>query len=200
MKRLLFTFAVLSFTLVACAPTTPAVEAPATESVVASPEVVVEPQGKMPAPSFESQPYVDEANGFIIDYPVGWVVKEAVIGERGSQVVLLSSAEIEEMAVLPAGATRVALTVNLWDPKNDLDAYVATRKTAWDASGFTVLSEERLTLDLGLDAYLFSLQTTEGLTSLNLITTAGENYLTISGEGDLELVREIMSYLRPINP
>lgn len=200
MKRLLFTLVVLGFTLVACVPTAPAVQAPATESVVASPEVVVEPQGKLPAPSFESQSYVDEANGFIIDYPAGWVVKEAVIGERGSQVVFLSSAEIEELAVLPAGATRIALTVNLWDPQNDLEAFVATRKTAWDSSGFTILSEERLTLDLGLDAFLFSFQTADGLTSLNLITTAGENYLTISGEGDLELVREIMSYLRPINP
>lgn len=199
MKRMFMIFTVVVSLLVACVPTAPVeTEAPVPTSPTL--EVALEPQGKMAAPSFESQPYVDEANGFIIDYPVGWVVKEAVIGERGSQVVLLSSAEIEEMAVLPAGATRVALTVNLWDPKNDLDAYVATRKTAWDASGFTVLSEERLTLDLGLDAYLFSLQTTEGLTSLNLITTAGENYLTISGEGDLELVREIMSYLRPINP
>jgi len=52
-------------------------------------------------------------------------VKEAIIGDRGSQVQFLSSPEIAEMATLPDGATRASATVYQWDPKNDLLAIVA---------------------------------------------------------------------------
>lgn len=50
---------------------------------------------------------------------------------------------------MPEGATRVAVVINQWDPKNDLAAFVDVRKTAWESSGFTILDEEPLTLDLG---------------------------------------------------
>jgi hypothetical protein len=173
-----------------------ALHAAALDSTVT--EVVVEPQGKLPAPSFESQTYFDEVTGFALDYPATWTVTQTMAGERGSQSVLLSSPAIADLAVLPDGETRVSIDVNQWDPKNDLAAFVDMRKTAWDASGFIILSEERLTLDLGLDAVRVTVQTPEGVTVLFQFAAIRDQYLTISGEGDLSLVTEIMTYLRPI--
>jgi len=171
--------------------TTPVANATATE-------MVAEPQGKLPAPSFESQTYFDETAGFALEYPAGWTVEEALVGERGSQVLLLSSPDIADLAILPEGATRVSVTVNQWDPKNDLAAFVANRKAAWEASGFTILEEEPVKLDLGLDAVRFVTQTPDGLTSAWLVAAVGEQYVTLAGEGDLALVQEMMRYLRPM--
>jgi hypothetical protein len=116
-------------------------------------------------PSLDSQTDSDAAAGFALEYPVGWTVKETVVGERGSQVVLLSSPEIADIATLPDGATGVTVTVNQWDPKNDLAAFVANQKTAWEASEFTITEEESIKLDLGMDAVRVMAQTPDGLTS-----------------------------------
>lgn len=72
------------------------------------------------------------------------------------------------------------------------------RKTAWQSSGFTILDEEPLTLDLGLDALRITIQTADGVSVLFQFAAVGDQYFTISGEGDLILVEEIMTYLRPI--
>lgn len=162
-------------------------------------EMVVEPQGKLPAAPFESQLFLDEAVGFALDYPVGWTVTQSEIGVRGSQSVLLSVPQANEDGSLPAGATRIAITVNQWDPKNDLAAFVETRKVAWDSSGFTILDEEPVTLELGLAAVRLTTQTPEGLTTAWLIAAVGDQYLTLSGEGDLDLAQQIMLRLRPIS-
>lgn len=198
MKRMFMIFTVVVSLLVACVPTA-SVETEAPVPTSPTLEVALEPQGKMAAPSFESQLYVDEANGFMLDYPVGWTVKQTMAGERGSQSVLLSAPEVADLETLPPGATRISVTLNQWDPKNDLAAFVESRKTAWSASGFTILSEERLTLDLGLDAVRFTIQTTDSLTALFQFSVVDDQYLTLSGEGDLTLAAEIMNYLRPLN-
>jgi hypothetical protein len=156
------------------------------------------PSMKLPAPSFESQTYIDEKFGFAFDYPLGWTVSEAMVGERGSQVQFLSSPDLANMETLPAGATRLSATVYQWDPKNDLAAYIAQWKTAWEASGFTILEEEELILEQGLPAVQFTVQTPGGTSSF-LFTTLGDQYLVLNGEGDLELVKEIVQRLRPIS-
>ena len=207
MKKTIFIVTVLAISLAACA--SPATPAPANEEPVSTlvennmpvpgvdvTEAVV--QGKLPAPSFESQTYINEAVGFALEYPAGWTMQESVIGDRGSQTLLLSAPEIAELATLPAGATRVAVNVNQWDPKNDLAAYVENRKTAWEASGFSILAEEPLTLDLGLSAVRVTVQSPEGIPVEYLFAAVNDQYVTISGEGDLELVKEMMRYLRPI--
>ena len=206
MKKTIFIVTVIAISLAACA--SPATPASATEPASAPvednmpvpgvdvTETVV--QGKLPAPSFESQTYINEAVGFALDYPAGWTVQESVIGDRGSQTLLLSSPEIAELATLPAGATRVAVNVNQWDPKSDLAAFVENRKTAWEASGFSILTEEPLILDLGLSAIRVTVQSPEGVPVEYLFAAVNDQYVTISGEGDLELVKEIMRYLRPI--
>ena len=163
-------------------------------------EMVAVPEGKIPAASFESQTYINEEVGFALDYPTGWTVTESMTGDRGSQTLLLSAPGIADLAELPEGATRVAVTVYEWDPRNDLAAFVDSRKTAWDASGFTVLEENDLVLDLGLAAKGFMIQTMDGKQAPFLFAAVGDRYVSISGEGDLALVKEIALRLRPVSP
>ena len=155
------------------------------------------PQGKLPAPPFPAKLYVSKA-GFALDYPDGWTVSETVLGPRGTQIQFLSKPELADAVVIPEGETRVNATIYQWDPKNDLAAYVEHRKTAWEASGFTILEEQPLTLEMGLPAVLFTVQTPDTQTVL-LLTALQDSYLEISGEGDLELVKTIAQRLRPIS-
>lgn len=156
------------------------------------------PSSKLPAAPFESQPYINEAAGFALDIPVGWTVNEMVLGDRGSQVQFLSSPELAEAPVVPAGATRVNATIYQWDPKNDLPAFVANQKTAWESSGITILEEEQMVLEQGLPGVRFSVQTPD-TQLIYLMTALGDQYLVLSGEGDLALVDEIVQRVRPIS-
>ena len=195
----------LIFLVAACAPVaTLAPEDSDVESVVtAEPAATSQPtevpaNPKLPAASFESETYINEEFGFALDYPAGWTVNESILGDRGSQVQFLSSPEIAEAGVLPEGASRVTAVIYNWDPKNDLPAYIANWKTAWESSGFTVTEEMPLVLDLGLDAVRFMLKTPDS-SAVVLITALGDRYLVLSGEGDLELAKEIVGRLRPIS-
>jgi hypothetical protein len=215
MKRIFLVLSLMMTLLSACmVPPTNTMPAPAetelpalpvttspTETVATKPDAAPTetiPSGKLPAASFESRTYINETVGFALDYPAGWTVNEAVVGSRGSQVQFLSSPDLADMAKLPEGATRVSATVYQWDPKNDLTAFVANQKNAWDASGFTILAEEPLTLELGLAATQFTIQTPDA-NVVFLITTLGDQYLVLSGEGNLELVKEIVQRVRPIS-
>ena len=202
MKRITLVLFILALSLAACAAPATSLPAPVESTMpvpgVAVTEAVVEPQGKLPAPSFESQTYINEAVGFAIEYPASWTVNETALGDRGSQTQLLSTPEIAELQTLPAGATRVTIVINQWEPKNDLAAFVDVRRTAWESSGFTILDEEPLTLDFGLAAVRFTVQTADGVTVLFQFAAIGDQYISISGEGDLALVEEMMRYLRPI--
>jgi len=156
------------------------------------------PNPKLHAASFEAQTYINEEAGFALDYPASWTVNEVVVGDRGTQVQFLSSPEIAEMATLPEGKTRVNATLYLWDPKNDLSAFVANQKNAREASGFTIIEEEQLVLELGLPAVRFTVQTPEA-NVVFLITALEDHYLVLSGEGDLDLAKEIVQRVRPIS-
>lgn len=196
---------VLALAAACAAPVTPT-EKPAIDATIPAPaESVPSPaptealgNPKLPAASFESQIYINETIGFALDYPVQWTVNGGVISERGSQVRFLSSPEIAELAVLPEGATRVSVTVYQWDPKNDLAAFVAHQKNAWESSGFAILEEQELTLELGLPAVQFVIGTPDS-SAVFLISAIGDQYVVISGEGDLELVKEIAQRLRPVS-
>ena len=166
------------------------------------------PNPKLPAASFEAQTYVNEEAGFALDYTAGWTVNEQVVGPRGTHtcpgvrcqgVQFLSSPDLAEAATLPASATRLDATIYQWEPKNDLAAFVANQKTAWEASGFPILEEEQRILELGLPAVQFTVQTPEAQV-IFLIAALGDRYLVLSGEGNLELVKEIVGRLRPITP
>ena len=171
-------------------------QATETESVPTPTETA--PNLKLPAASFESKTYINEEAGFALDYPAGWTVNEVLLGSRGTQVQFLSAPEIAEMESLPEGATRVNATLYQWDPKNDLEAFIVNQKNAWEASGFTILEEEELVLELGLPAMRFMIQTSEAI-AIFLIAALEDQYLVMSGEGNLELVNEIVQRVRPIS-
>ncbi len=198
MKRIFLVLSLGITFLSACmVPPTASMPAPEiTEAPLAPTEVV--PDAKLPAASFESRTYINDTVGFALDYPAGWTVNEAVVGDRGSQVEFLSSPDLADVSVLPEGATRVSAAVYQWDPKNDLAAFVAHQKSAWDASGFTILEEEPRTLELGLPATQFTVQTPDA-SVVFLVTALGDQYLVLSGEGNLELVKEIVQRVRPIS-
>lgn len=172
---------------------------PATQEPAATLEPTEAPVNpKLPAPSFESQTYINEEIGFALDYPVGWTVTETVVGDRGKQIQFLSAPELADVSILPENAARLTAVVYQWDPKSDLAAYVAMRKTAWESSGFTIVEEIPLVLDLGLNAVQFEIKTPDS-SSVVLITALGDEYLVLSGDGNPPLVKEIVRRLRPIS-
>jgi hypothetical protein len=172
---------------------------PATETPVPpTPTETAVPQGKLPAAPFDAQTYINEEAGFALEIPAAWTIKETVVGPRGTQISFVSKPDLAEAATIPAGETRISATIYKWDPKNDLPAYVEHWKGAWEASGFKILEEESLTLELGLPAEQFTLQTPDMQTVI-LVTALKDQYLVISGEGDLELAKVIMQRLRPVS-
>lgn len=203
MKQIILILTLILMILVgaACVPATAtpveSVVVPATEGPASTPtEAPV--NRKLSAASFASETYINEEVGFALDYPVGWTVVEAAGGQRGSQVQFLSSPDIAELSLLPEGATRVSATVYQWDPKNDLPAYIVNWKTAWESSGFAVVEEQPLVLELGVNASQFVIKTPDS-SAVVLVTALNDQYLVLSGEGNLELVKEIVQRLRPIS-
>jgi hypothetical protein len=173
----------------------PATAAPATPETATEPTAA--PVAESPELSFTPATYTDESAGFALDYPAEWTVDpSSQIGVRGGQALLLSPGTTVE--ALAEGGTRISIVTYLWDPKNDLDAYVAQRKVAWDASGFPITREDAWQLADGRNVYAFEIKSPE-VPTFTILTTIGEDYLQISGEGDLALAEEIARTLRPLN-
>jgi hypothetical protein len=207
MRLFSFIFVIMIFALATCSapqPESPAATALPTQTeipptVTAMPPTETSiPQGKLPAAPFDAQVYVNEEAGFALDYPTGWTVNEMVVGSRGTEIQFLSSPDLAEAATIPEGETRLSATIYQWDPKNDLAAYVQHMKDAWTGSGFTIHDEQNLTLELGLPAALFTVQTPDAQV-VYLVTALQDQYLVIAGEGDLDLVKLIVERLRPIS-
>ena len=212
MKRLLlFLFTAFVFTMFACSllpgplqteqiPTEPDKETqePASPKPTATAAPTDTP---IPAPPFELTTYRDEAAGFEFDYPVGWMYDGGEGQSRGYYVQFYSWdwKPGDPIDPLPVGGTVLSVTVQLWDPKNDLEAFISHRKTAWDASGLSILSEERITLAGERPAAQFIVQGSDGAQAYFLLTINGENYLVLSGNGDLELLAAISHTLRPLH-
>ena len=140
--------------------------------------------------SFSPAFYQEESAGIQLAYPSDWTISpHERIGERGAQAALLSpGSSLEQVA---AGGARIILTTYTWDPKNDLDAYIAQRKTAWEASGFKVSGEDQFTLDTRL-VKIFTVEMTGDEKALFAFTNAGDDYLQLFGDGDLALCEEII--------
>ena len=209
MERNCFVILVLVLLLTACSDLQPGLlpseveptqtDVRATETPLPPPPAVtLAPASKLPAASFDSQPYIHEEAGFALDIPTGWTINETVVGPRGTQIQFLSAPELAEAASIPEGKTRLTATIYQWDPKNDLEAYVDHWRNAWSASGFDILDEQELTLELGLPAVQIEVQTPESQV-VYLITALENEYLVLAGEGDLDLVEQIVQRLRPLS-
>ncbi len=98
----------------------------------------------------------------------------------------------------PEGETRLDVTVQLWDPQNDLEAFVEQRLLAWDASGIAVPSDETWSLSDGRAARAFLVVGPDGAPAFFFFTTVGENYLVLSGSGNVDLLAEIAHTVRPL--
>lgn len=197
MKKLLVLLLAASLTLSACSLGGSAEQTPTEEPQAVIPEA--QPTAAQPASApFESQTYINQLEGFMLDFPVTWVAREILVGETGSQVVFVSSPDLIEAPQIPAGQARVFVNVYQWDPKNDLPAYVQKTKDGWAGSGFTIQDEQTVTLDSGMVAVRLIVQTpTVGIPLL--ITTLGEKYIVMSGEGDLQMVDSVFLRLKPLS-
>jgi hypothetical protein len=124
-------------------------------------------------------------NGFQLQYPADWFIVGGEAQSRGSFVQIASwdpgSAGISEV---PAGESVLQIAIYKWDPKNDLAARVEMRRNNFTASGNTILEEETLSL-AGVEAVRMLVQNTDGSQSVVLFTVLGEDYLELSGNGDI---------------
>jgi hypothetical protein len=200
----------LTSVLAACQPARPAalpqpttLPQPAVQTQAITPTATPYPTAQAPEPtqgqqlSFSAATYQDESAGFELDYPSGWTLQpRSTIGERGSQALLLSPGTTPE--TLAEGGSRIAMIVYKWDPKKDLAAYLKQRETAWVDSDSTILTKTSWELADGRQAVNLVVQGPDQGQAFFLLTTAGEDYLQIGGEGDLALIAEIARTLRPL--
>ena len=136
----------------------------------------------------EKAGYRNAENGFELLYPASWHLDEQVLGSRASGALFYVT-DTDEEPIFSA-------VVYLWDPKNDLDAWLEQRRQSWSGSGATVLSEEELTVTDGHRAIQFELQWVGGQTTNYMFMEVGERYLELFGSGDLENFGEIIATLR----
>ena len=174
------------------APTLPAL----TEAPTAAPTLAPTQEETIQL-SYSAMRFEDLEGKFTFDYPDTWTAEgEQVVGDRGSQQVLLSPGSTLE--TLAEGGARIILVRYDWDPKNDLSARVTMRKTAWDASGFVILDESTRELEDGRAVVDLLMETPDKKQVLFSLTTVGDRYLEIFAEGDIELGKEILSTLASI--
>jgi len=155
------------------------------------PEGVTEEPASQPVFSFNAAEFVDEDAGVKLYHPADWtVLPREQVGDRGSQAALLSPGSTLEQVT--EGGSRITLVLYKWDPKNDLTAFVAQRELAWEASGFEFNRQENFLLEDGREVVWFQVMVGDDSKVLFAFTTAGEDYLQVAGEGDLELIEEIL--------
>lgn len=72
--------------------------------------------------------YTDAELGLAFDYPAAWRIERQEQQSRGSFVQLVGSeGDLDDF--------RMQLTVLNWDPKQDLEAFLEVRRTAWESLG-----------------------------------------------------------------
>lgn len=207
-KRWQMIFAVMvaaSVLLAACAqsgptsPTATATEAPS--SPVPTPTATSEPTATTQALSFQPTVYRDDIAGFEFNYPAGWTVGPSEQHSRGGITAFTSWARPSDVLPdeTPAGETRLDVTVQLWDPVNDLEAFVQQRMMGLEGSGMTILSQDTWTLTDGRTAEVFVLEASNGYQAFYFFSTIADKYLVLSGDGDLVILAEIAGTLRGIS-
>lgn len=167
---------------------------------------------EMPLPSSDGEPvpvptemiavqtasHTDSVRAYTFDYPAAWMLDSLSFGERAPGGYQLTSWTHDPGMVseVPADGTLMDIFVQLWDPKADLPAFIAQRRSAWEASSIEIVSEESLTLANGQPAVEFVTRALDGTLGYFLFTLNGEDYLIASGSGNLDLVRLTARSLR----
>jgi len=188
---------VLSLLLAACNSVTPSspVGEPVESTVAAMPTETAMPTD---TPSVALTMYQDTASGFSFEYPTEWMLDTIVLGTRAPAGYQITSWTHDPgiISEVPAGGTIIDIIVQLWDPKGNLDAFVEHRKLAWDASGSKIIQTENLTLGNNMPAKIFIIKGTDGSEGYFLLSTLGENYLVVSGNGDLQKIDLVARSIR----
>jgi hypothetical protein len=189
----LFTL-VMTVMVTACSPPssapTPTPIAPTNTPTRPSPTETAVPEAT-PTPSvlaFEAATYVDETAGFQLDHPAAW-----------ESVFMEGQARGEIVQLMLDGEPQMDVVTLQWDPKDDLDAYLQVRETAFESSRFTTLSKEELTLVGGWRGVAYRIETVDGKPAFFFIAAIGDSYLQLSGSGDADLLTEIASTVRPLD-
>ncbi|MEW5941587.1 MAG: hypothetical protein AB1750_18125 [Chloroflexota bacterium] len=171
------------------------------EGAASNPMPVILPNGS-PAPVTEMvvvdlTTYADDEFDFAFDYPAGWMLDVITLGDRAPHAIQLTSWSHEPGLIeeVQPGGTLMNFTVQLWDPKGDLEAFAAQRMDAWASSGVTILSQETIKLADGREAREFVVQSAEE-ESYFLFVLLGDQYLVVSGSGDLDAARQVARSVR----
>lgn len=136
--------------------------------------------------SFEPVAFVDQESGFELLYPSTWTTPGGqVIGSRGYNVSFFEADEL-----------RMGATVYLWDPKRDLQAWSAQREQSWIGSGNIIVSKEETILQGDNFALAYVIETVGEEQAFILLTTIGDRYFELFGDGDVDLIEEIASTVR----
>lgn len=185
MKKL--SLALLALLLAACA----APAQPTSVSLEPAP-TVAEATAQPIEPSFEATTYQDAEGRFSLEYPASWHILGGESGPRGDYVQIASwdpgAAGFES---LPAGESLLQITVYQWDPKGDLAARIEMRRTAFENSGITILEEDEVSFPGGPPAVRMMLAS-NGVSYLTYFFVLGDEYLEITGQGNLPLLHAVM--------
>ena len=184
--------AMLTLSLLACSPNEPGND-PAIDTVPASPSSesvptigVSEEPADDGAVSFTSTTYRDELHGFELEHPESWTVSDPPEQySRGSIVQLTAE-----------GEPVLDIAVQLWEPTNDLEAFIELRNQAWEGSGTKILSEDRLSIDENVEGARFVVRTASGEEAMFFYAAIGDRYLALSGAGDVALLSKIVETVR----
>lgn len=152
----------------------------------AEPETTaVEPAGDAgEALSFTPATYTDEVYGFAFEHPDSWSQIGAPEQQSRAEIVQLGEGE----------AILLSIAVMRWDPVGDMDAYLAQRKLAWDASGMEVLNEDRSSAD-DVEVARYLVLGAEGDVGIFVFAALPDRYLTLSGP-ESALLQEVLGTLR----
>jgi hypothetical protein len=140
--------------------------------------------------SFEPTTYRDERAGFEFEYPRLWSLCFQEEHSRGYAANLCEASPDQP---------NLSITVALWEPHN-LDDYASQREQAWISSDATVQSREEWLLDGEHRAVRYLIRGRAGERVFVLITTVGERYLVLAGDGELDLLAEIAHTVRFFEP
>lgn len=133
--------------------------------------------------------YTDPELGFAFDYPASWGVGRREQQSRGGFVQLIGSeGDLDDV--------RMQLTVLNWDPKQDLEAFLEVRRTAWESSGTEIQNENDWTWSGGVPGKTFRLQGVDGALSQVHFTYLEDRYLEISTTSEYQALEAIIATLR----
>jgi hypothetical protein len=142
-----------------------------------------------PQLSFEAVTYQDEEAGFAFEHPADWGVGFQETQSRGYVMQLQDSS-----------GPRLDVVVLMWEPIQDLPAFLEVRKTAWESSDIAIQEEQTVTLENGQEAVYYVVEGRDGSKGFFFFTTLTDRYLQLSGSGDVSLLAEIARTVRLIEP